>query len=280
MHVRGTEHSSKSRGSERTVRPMDSERSSAYSSSSLSRSTTRTSSHAPSSTLDPDSDFSARDRNRRARGSRRDSTRDDNRGSFGRDSSTKEDRSLVEPPSFTPWRDGRSFFGRESGSSTPWRDGHSSFGRDCSSDEERSLVLPPGGDSSSDEEHSIVMPRGRVPRGRDSSPDEERSFEIPSTAETHHSARHESRSTRPGFSAHRSSTRRDGRSTRNPSVSEMSSSMASMQIMHASGRTPDRAKKGSRTEIWRVDKGDGNGAEKVKVRVLAPKEFDRLKKGR
>ena len=53
-----------------------------------------------------------------------------------------------------------------------------------------------------------------------------------------------------------------------------------MQIMHASGRTPHRAKEGSRTETWRVDKGDGNGAEKVKVRVLAPKEFDRLKKGR
>ena len=52
-----------------------------------------------------------------------------------------------------------------------------------------------------------------------------------------------------------------------------------MKIMESSGRTPSKAKEGSRTETWKVDKGDGNGTEKVKVRVLKPKQFDRLQKG-
>ena len=114
-----------------------------------------------------DSDYPAREGNCRARASWRDSARDDNRWSSDRDSSTGEDRSLLEPPSFTPCGGGRS-----------------SFGGGYSSDEDRPLVLPRDRDSSSDGERSLVPP-GRqdsyseesslvLPHDRESSSDEER----------------------------------------------------------------------------------------------------------
>lgn len=86
--------------------------------------------------------------------------------------------------------------------------------------------------------------------------------------------RSSSRRDRPGSSSHHH------HSSRCPSVSEVTSEMGSIRVMESTGPTPSRAEEGSRTEIWKVDKRDGKGAEKVKVRVLKPKEFDRLQKGR